>query len=151
MAIFKRKEESYSIKEFMSKGRAVAPVVEPFEFKEEVRESISVLGAISVLPLAVQPFFKSMTANAAEVVQSVPASGAIMYDKMLHAFDPLVGLIQALAYPVAMVVVLGGALFIMIGNKEKGFGMMQGAGLGYVLVQMCPMVLNILVEAMKAV
>jgi hypothetical protein len=146
MAIFKRKEESYSIKEFMHKGRAIAQV-DPFEFKEEVRESLSVLGAISVLPLAVQPFFKSITASAAE---SVPASGD-MYDKMLHAFDPLVGLIQALAYPVAMVVVLGGALCIMVGQKEKGFGMMQGAGLGYVLVQMTPMVLNILVAAMKSI
>jgi hypothetical protein len=28
---------------------------------------------------------------------------------------------------------------------------MQGAGLGYVLVQMTPLVLNILVEAMKAI
>lgn len=74
-----------------------------------------------------------------------------IYDSMVHAFDPLIDIIQALAYPIAMVVVLGGALFIMIGNKEKGFSMMQGAGLGYVLVQLTPMVLNILVSAMKAV
>lgn len=60
-------------------------------------------------------------------------------------------LTQALATPIAMVVVLGGAIMVMINQKEKGFSMMQTAGLGYVLVQMTPLVLNILVDAMKVV
>lgn len=144
--MFKRKQEVMSIKEFMSGKK---PVINGFEFKEEVRESLGVAGAISLIPLAAQSFFEATPAMAAEAVPAVAANA--MYDKMLHAFDPLITLVQALAYPVAMVVVLGGALFIMIGNKEKGFSMMQGAGLGYVLVQMTPLVLNILVEAMKVI
>lgn len=146
--MFRRKEEVYTVKQFMNrKKRDVAP----FEFKEEMRESLGVLGGISLLPLATKPFFasKPVFAQSAEAVPVIASE--VMYDKMLHAFDPLIALVQALAYPVAMVVVLGGALFIMIGNKEKGFSMMQGAGLGYVLVQMTPLVLNILVEAMKAI
>lgn len=142
--MFKRKEEVYSIKEFMNRNYKEALTEQE---KKIFRES-SVL-----IPLAIAPLLKVKSALAAEAVpvtaQAV-ASGA-MYDKMLHAFDPLISLIQALAYPVAMVVVLGGALFLMIGNKEKGFTMMQSAGLGYVLVQLTPMVLNILVEAMKAI
>ena len=52
-----------------------------------------------------------------------------------------------MAYPVAMVVVLGGAIFVMIGNSEKGFSMMQKAGLGYLIVMIAPMILDVLVDA----
>lgn len=141
--MFKRKEEVYSIKQFMARKTEVIELTE--KEKKAFRESTI------LIPLAVAPFLKVKAALAAT---AVPVSAAVatgaMYDKMLHAFDPLITLVQALAYPVAMVVVLGGALFIMIGNKEKGFSMMQGAGLGYVLVQMTPLVLNILVEAMRS-
>ncbi|WP_223592771.1 hypothetical protein [Neobacillus bataviensis] len=143
--MFRRKEEVYSIKEFMNKDvRDVAQGLTEKEKKAFLETGI-------LIPLAVAPFLKVKAAFAAEAIPvSAAAATSAMYGRMVHAFDPLVTLIQALAYPVAMVVVLGGALFIMIGNKEKGFSMMQGAGLGYVLVQMTPMVLNILVEAMKA-
>ncbi len=119
------KTEVMSIPEFMN-GKVEAPK----KFHPE-----------SLVPLATAPLWSATPAFAAN---------ADLYGKMVGAFDPLVSLIQALAYPVAMVVVLGGALFVMIGNKEKGFTMMQSAGLGYVLVQMTPMVLDILVQAMKA-
>ncbi|MGD6831447.1 hypothetical protein ACQCT5_04760 [Sutcliffiella halmapala] len=109
---------------------------------------------LSVLPLALAPLTQSTSAlasgNQAIVVNSATVAADTMFQNMLHAFDPLITLVQALAYPIAMVVVLGGALFIMIGNKEKGFSMMQSAGLGYVLVTLTPMILNILVEAMKS-
>lgn len=151
--MFRRKEEVYSIKEFMNRGKVVE--TGKFEFKSELRESLGVLGGLSLIPLATKPFFEASPAFAAEAVTVGTAAANVatnaMYDKMLHAFDPLITLVQALAYPVAMVVVLGGALFIMIGNREKGFGMMSGAGLGYALVQMTPLALNILVEAMKAI
>ncbi|MDM5330343.1 hypothetical protein [Neobacillus sp. CF12] len=144
--MFRRKEEVYSIKEFMDREPKAQRVADLTDKEKKVFFESGVL-----IPLAVAPFLKVKAVLAAE---AVPVTAAVttgaMYDKMLHAFDPLITLVQALAYPVAMIVVLGGALFIMIGNKEKGFSMMQGAGLGYVLVQMTPMVLNILVEAMRA-
>lgn len=146
----RKKEEVFTIKEFMARKHVKRVDVDAFEFKEEARESFGVLGALSILPLATKPLFAAKPALAAGTVTAAATSGA-MYNNILHAFDPLITLVQALAYPVAMVVVLGGALFIMIGNREKGFSMMSGAGLGYVLVQMTPLVLNILVEAMRVV
>lgn len=95
---------------------------------------------VEALPLVAAPFVP-ITAFAEQSVQT----------KMMNAFDPLIGLIQGMAYPIAMVVVLGGALFVMIGNNEKGFGMMQKAGLGYVIVMIAPMILNVLVDAMDGV
>lgn len=136
--MFKNKVKSVgTVKEFMAGSKAKTAVKQAKPY--------------GLIPLAVAPFVVGTRALASEGGQAVVtvANTAGIYERMIHAFDPLIDLIQALAYPVAMIVVLGGALFIMIGNKEKGFAMMQGAGLGYVLVQLMPMVLNILVEAMK--
>ena len=94
---------------------------------------------LSLVPLVVTPFIP-VKAFAAE--QSIKS-------KMMNAFDPLIDLIQGLAYPVALVVVLGGSIFVMIGNSEKGFSMMQKAGLGYLLVMITPMILDVLVDAME--
>lgn len=135
--------ETMSIKEFMNRGREPIFEVEKMDKKEAFHLGM-LLPMATGLPLVLS---KTVYAHSSEAV-TVMATGE-MYNKMLHAFDPLIELVQALAYPVAMVVVLGGALFVMIGNKEKGFSMMQGAGLGIVLVQIAPMVLGILMEAMK--
>jgi hypothetical protein len=118
-----------------------------YDFKEFMRgEHVKKRKAptASLIPLATAPVWSNALKVSAEATPSIA-------DKMIKAFDPLINLIQGMAYPVAMVVVLGGALFVMIGNSEKGFSMMQKAGLGYVIVMIAPMILNVLVDAMKGV
>jgi hypothetical protein len=44
---------------------------------------------------------------------------------------------------------LGGGLFVMIGNSEKGFSMIQKAGIGYIMVQLLPLLMDLLVEIAK--
>lgn len=114
-----------------------------YDFKSFVRnehEKSVKQPTLSLVPLAVAPFVPA-TVFAEESIKA----------KMMTAFNPLIDLIQGLAYPVAMVVVLGGAIFIMIGNSEKGFSMMQKAGLGYLLVMIAPMILDVLVDTMAGV
>lgn len=96
---------------------------------------------MSLIPLATAPLWATMKVSAETTVQA----------KMMTAFTPIIDLIQGMAYPVAMIVVLGGAIFVMIGNSDKGFGMMQKAGLGYLLVMIAPMIFDVLVDAMKGV
>ncbi|MCA1319779.1 hypothetical protein LC085_07615 [Bacillus tianshenii] len=149
--MFQRKIQTVgSISEFMGRGKESISEAELVTIKKGNIAGASL--GMSLLPLTVAPLLKVKPALAAGV-EAVPVNATVaangIYDTMLHAFDPLITLVQALAYPVAMVVVLGGALFIMIGNREKGFSMMSSAGLGYVLVTLTPMILNILVEAMK--
>ncbi len=96
---------------------------------------------LSLIPLAAAPVLSTIKVSAETSIQA----------KMMTAFNPLIELIQGMAYPVAMIVVLGGAIFVMIGNSDKGFSMMQKAGLGYVIVMIAPMILNVLVDAMKGV
>lgn len=147
-----KKVETMSIKDFMNRGREAVTVTAGEQATFEKGKTAGFSLGLSLLPLAVSPLLKAQeTLAAGTEAVTVLAPTDQMYDKMLHAFDPLIMLVQALAYPVAMVVILGGALMVMINQKEKGFGMMQTAGLGYVLVQMTPLVLNILVDAMKAV
>lgn len=119
------KTKTYDFKAFMKR-----------EHKNKIKPPTTEL-----IPLATAPFIPLKTYAAEQSIQS----------QMMTAFDPLIDLIQGLAYPVAMVCVLGGALFVMIGNSEKGFSMMQKAGLGYVIVMISPMILNVLVDAMKGV
>lgn len=75
----------------------------------------------------------------------------IVTEKVVNAFDPLVQLAQALSYPVGLVMMLGGGLFMMIGNADKGLSMIQKAGFGYILVQMLPMFMDLLVEIAKSI
>ncbi|WP_010529698.1 hypothetical protein [Lentibacillus jeotgali] len=65
----------------------------------------------------------------------------------MNAFTPLIDLLQSLAYPVSLFVVIGGAIFVMIGNKEKGFN----AALGYMLVVIALIILDVLVDALGSV
>jgi hypothetical protein len=65
--------------------------------------------------------------------------------KIVHAFDPLIELVTALSYPIAGVMIAGGCLFIMVGNREKGMSMIQTAAIGYILVQLSPLFLDLLV------
>ncbi|MNI98350.1 hypothetical protein D3C73_1571790 [compost metagenome] len=51
----------------------------------------------------------------------------------------------SLSYPIAGVMIAGGCLFIMIGNREQGMKMLQNAAIGYILVQLSPMFLEMLV------
>ncbi|KHF40693.1 hypothetical protein [Halalkalibacter okhensis] len=66
-------------------------------------------------------------------------------EKIVEAFMPLVDMIQALSYPVALVMLTGGALLFMINQKDKGIGLIQNASIGYILVQLMPLMMSLLV------
>ena len=131
------KTQRMSIKEFMNK-------------EKEYSRAKNVIKFGAALPLSILPM-TSLTAQAAgtEASPVINMTSDQIYDKMLTAFEPINTLIQALAYPVASVVVLFGAIMVLISQKEKGFQLMSNAGLGVILVNLMPMLLNILVEIMK--
>jgi hypothetical protein len=103
--------------------------------------------ATSAIPLslAARPAFASGGEVAA--VEAVPAGavGEAVKERIMGAFDPLVELMITLSYPIAGVMLTGGALAIMIGMRDKGYSMIQTAGIGYILVQMTPLFLKLLV------
>lgn len=78
---------------------------------------------------------------------AVEASGAVsgaVRDQIIHAFDPLVGLMMDLALPVSSVLITAAGLLITIGLKEKGYSLMMQSCIGYVVIMMSPMFIKIL-------
>jgi len=74
-----------------------------------------------------------------------------LYSRVTNAFEPVAYLIKAISYPIASIVAMGGGLFCIIGNKEKGFSLIQQAGIGYIIVQMIPLLMKLLVEIAKSI
>ncbi|MFJ5625611.1 hypothetical protein ACIQD3_23715 [Peribacillus loiseleuriae] len=97
----------------------------------------------------VSPVFAATVQPEAIVVTgSIP--GAVK-EKIIHAFDPLVELIMGVSLPIASVMIAGGALLVMIGIKDKGYSMIMSSAIGYVLVQMTPLLIDLLAGVGSAI
>lgn len=81
-------------------------------------------------------------------VNTIPQQTGIIADKSLETLatilDPVVDILIAISFPIASVIMIGACFFFMIGNPEKAWSMIMNAGLGYVLIQISPMFLDIL-------
>jgi hypothetical protein len=148
-----RRTETIKLGDFMSgeykrKGKRKKVV----KTENKALNVASVLGPVLIgsLPLFLYAG-KPLGANAAAVTvmaqpEAIPA-GIITdaaKEKIIHAFDPLVDLMVNLSLPIAGVMLTGGALMIMIGQKEAGYKLIFNAALGYVLVQMSPLFISLL-------
>jgi hypothetical protein len=80
-----------------------------------------------------------------EAGEAIPVIGGALKGKIMHAFDPLIDLIVSLSYPVAGVMIAGGCLFIMVGSRDRGMQLLQNAAIGYLLMQLTPLMLDLLV------
>ncbi|GGN65569.1 TrbC/VirB2 family protein [Oceanobacillus indicireducens] len=115
-----------------------------YDFKSFIRkehESNIKAPTISLIPLAIAPFIPTQAF----------AETADIQNKMMTAFDPLLQLIQGAAYPIALAVVLGGGIFIILGNSDRGFSMITKASMGYVLISVLPMIFGVLADVMAGV
>ncbi|MFP5115735.1 hypothetical protein ACSU64_25700 [Bacillaceae bacterium C204] len=70
---------------------------------------------------------------------------------LAHVLDPVVDVLVALSFPVASVIIVGACLFFMMGNSEKAWTTIQNASLGYVLIQVSPLILDVLKQVGNAV
>lgn len=70
---------------------------------------------------------------------------------LAHVLDPLVDIMVALSFPIASVIIVGSCFFFMFNKSEKAWEMIMKAGLGYVLIQVSPLILNVLKQVGNAV
>jgi hypothetical protein len=70
---------------------------------------------------------------------------------LAHVLDPVVVVLVALSFPIASVIIVGACFMFMFSNAEKAWSMIQNAGLGYVLIQVSPLILNVLKQVGNAV
>ena len=91
----------------------------------------------------------STTSVAVPVAAAVPVGAKeFLSDTALmtltHVLDPLVDIMVALSFPIASVIIVAACFFFMFNNSEKAWSMITNAGLGYVLIQVSPLILDVL-------
>lgn len=70
-------------------------------------------------------------------------------EKVISALDPLIGLIQSLGYPLAVLSMSGGAITMMF-NKRIGVRIIKDTGIAFLALQFVPGLMKILLEIGRA-
>ena len=120
--------------------------------KLNVGKMVRRVGTSVAIPLILaKPAFAASPTNDVVTVGAKEWLGEQTLSTLAHALDPLVDVLVALSFPVASVIIVGGCFFFMLGNSEKAWSTIQNAGLGYVLIQISPLILNVLKQIGNAV
>jgi hypothetical protein len=117
-------------------------------------------GAIGTIGLLALPIKNALASSGPVVTAMAPVAveasakewmGEQTLSALAHVLDPVVDVLVALSFPIASVIIVGACFFFMLGNSEKGWQTIQNAGLGYVLIQVSPLILNVLKQVGNAV
>lgn len=81
----------------------------------------------------------------------VSAIGDASLNMLTTILDPILQLMVALSFPIASVMVVGSCFFLMFGNSERAMSGIMKAALGYCLIQLSPLLLDILSTLGKSV
>ncbi|OHX43441.1 hypothetical protein [Cytobacillus oceanisediminis] len=135
--------QTMSIREFMAG-----------DYKKEKKKKYSSIArkvgtSIAIPMILAKPTF-------AATPEAIPATakewmGEQTLSTLAHVLDPVVDILVALSFPVASVIIVGACFLFMFSNAEKAWTMIQNAGLGYVLIQVSPLILNVLKQVGNAV
>ncbi|KMY49263.1 hypothetical protein [Peribacillus loiseleuriae] len=135
------KTQSMSISEFMSGS-----------YKKEKKNFISLRAAATIsVPFLLSPLRAFASGPEAITVGATQYIGEKTLETIAHALDPLVDLMVALSFPVCSVIIVGACFFFMLGKSDRAWSSIQNAGLGYVLIQIMPLLLNVLKEVGGAI
>lgn len=117
------------------------------EFKPAVKKSIAAgtvvwsLGTPLNASAATNPVLNKSIQD--QVVDQV---GQGVQERIIDAFDPLIQLLQGISYPVAILMLTTGAILIMTGQKSRGISFIKSAAIGYIVLQLTPGMMSILVQ-----
>lgn len=70
---------------------------------------------------------------------------------LANVLDPLLQIMMAISFPIASVIMIGGSFFFLLGNSEKAWQTIFNAALGYIIIQMSPLFLEILRQVGESV
>lgn len=83
----------------------------------------------------------AVTANAGMVQTGLADSSMEMLG---HILDPIVDIMVGFSFPIASVIMVGACFFFMIGRGERAWDIIFNCGIGFLLIQVAPMLLDIL-------
>jgi hypothetical protein len=154
------KTNSMSIREFMSgefrlkdKERNKKWIVKTTRLATAALLPLATGGAVGTLGFTMKAF-AATGPTAAPMAMEVTAKewmGEQTLSALAHVLDPVVDILVALSFPIASVIIVGACFLFMFGNSERGWSMIQNAGLGYVLIQVSPLILDVLKQVGNAV
>lgn len=137
------------------------------ERKQKRNKKLMKLGVAAILPVATCGtvglaglIIKTVALPVAAVPAMAPVAvevgakewmSAETLSTLAHVLDPLVDIMVALSFPIASVIIVGSCFFFMFDKAEKAWSMIMKAGLGYVLIQVSPLILNVLKQVGSAV
>lgn len=124
-----------TISEFLAPKQVKEPT-KPFRIDEEVSSATAILVAI---PHLLSSVFRADVALAAGTKEQVS-------QQIMTAFDPLTNLVAGLAYPITFLTLTVAGIHWTLDHKEKAVSMMQGSAIGFIIVQMSPLLMKLLVE-----
>jgi nitrate reductase NapE component len=143
----------YKVKEKEAKKKRIAKTT---RLASAALLPLATCGAVGTMGFAMKAF--AMTTNPIAVsaplaieVTAKEWAGAQTLSALAHVLDPVVDILVALSFPIASVVIVGSCFLFMFGNSEKAWTGIQNAGLGYVLVQVSPIIMDVLKQVGNAV
>lgn len=80
------------------------------------------------------------TASAMSIPHLVSAN--IIADGMMHAFSPIISVIQGISYPISFIGMAAGMLLISVGQRHRGISMIKWAAIGYIGMQLVPGIMH---------
>ena len=116
---------------------------EPTNFATSATEPTHIVEAYTPLPVNGGEWNPEVVPVNAVADASLSALATIL--------DPVIDILVAISFPIASLIVVSSFFLIMIGKEERAFDMMMKAGLGYVLIQLSPIFLDILKKVGDAV
>jgi len=156
----------------------VVPAMGEAEYEKErnmrkyvTRKEVAIATAIPTLAsigLATYQFAEKITATAitttaplvyAEASNVIPVAmpqptGAIAdasLTMLANVLDPVIQILVAFSFPLASVIMVGAGFFFMLGQSERAWDIIFKCGMGYLFIQLSPLLLGILKTVGEAV
>jgi hypothetical protein len=143
----------YKVKDKAKKQKRIAKVT---KLATAALLPLATCGAVGTVGFAMKAFAMTndvpvMLASPVIEVGAKQWAGETALSTLAHALDPVIDILVALSFPIASVVIVGSCFLFMFGNSEKAWTGIQNAGLGYVLIQVSPVILEVLKKVGESV
>ena len=108
----------------------------------------AVINETSSVIASTPPIAEPTTVLTPIAVNAVAQPTGIIGDTALSALttvlDPIVDIMVAVSFPLASVIFVGSGFFFMLGQQERAWDMIFKCAMGYIFIQLSPLLLDIL-------
>ena len=145
--MFNKVQTVGTVSEFLSGGLKYKRVL------NKTNRKLAKIGMKVAITVIASSLFLDITTPLAFAAQEValPSVKDTFGSAVNTALQPLIDVLKEIAKPIAGVMVTWGSLRFMIGQQEQGIANMQQAAIGYILVQLSPIILKLITGVGDAV